>query len=277
MISRRVFGMGVALVAGDGLVRGIGAPAGQATPIGVQAGVSNSIDFARAVVIFGPTGSVLGVYVYAPGTTPAPGNPPIMSMGNSSVDLYGNAIHPGISSQIPGGNWVSLFQGQIEFQGGSAISGTSGGNLAFQTAADFAFIGGPVLSETASGGTLANPTIITTDPGTVASAFGTDWGASGSGANGAVFQLQPNGWVNVAIDVKTTAAAPAAEVCAIPAGYAPSASVVCGALLPTAGGGSAYPLTAFSTGTLQQAGVPGVNGVRYAGIVTYPGPGITLP
>jgi hypothetical protein len=81
----------------------------------------------------------------------------------------------------------------------------------------------------------------------------------------------------VAIDVKTTAAAPAAEICAIPAGYAPTTSIVCGALLPIAGGGAAYPLTAFSSGTLQQAGVPGVNGVRYAGIITYPGPGLSLP
>lgn len=221
MISRRTFGIGVVVMAGDGLVRGVGAPAGQATPIGVQAGVSNSIDFARAVVVFGPAGSVLGVYVYSPGTTPGPGNPPIMSMGNSSVDLYGNAIHPGISSQIPGGNWVSLFQGQIEFQGGSAISGTSGGNLVFQTAADFAFIGGPVLSETASGGTAANPTIITTDTWHPMALLNS-WTSGGRMAP--QYQLQPSGEVEIRGSLTAPAGVASGQNVWAGGGYAPASA-----------------------------------------------------
>jgi hypothetical protein len=260
MISRRMFGMGVALVAGDGLVRGIGAPAGQATPIGVQAGVSNGIVIARQVIIIGNTGTLL---VYAPG--PGLHNLVASISAEAGTDPYGNAY--------PGGIYGELTTNFIDFQYNGSIA-ASFAPVLLSSGVAMDLQGLPFNSEA---GTLANPSLIFTDPGTAASAFGTDWGASGSGANGAVFQLQPNGWVNVAIDVKTTAAAPAAEVCAIPAGYAPSASIVCGALLPTAGGGAAYPLTAFSTGTLQQAGVPGVNGVRYAGIVTYPGPGITLP
>jgi hypothetical protein len=215
-----------------------------------------------------------GEFFYS--STPAFGNLVYSEASAAGTDSFGNAYLQGTTTYF---NTIAIQQLSNEIRAWFALTAAgpytlTGSSIAFGISPGSISIGGALGS---IGGTVANPTLITTDPGTAASTFGTDWGASGSGANGAVFQLQPNGWVNVAIDVKTTAAAPAAEVCAIPAGYAPSASIVCGALLPTAGGGAAYPLTAFSTGTLQQAGVPGVNGVRYAGIITYPGPALSLP
>jgi hypothetical protein len=319
-------------MAGDGLRRPLNAPPGITPAPGVQPGTTTGIIFARYVIVFGPTDSVTGVFVYAAGTTPGPGNPPVISIGENTEDPYGNTVVPGIIQYGSGGSYsglvvqggtsilqmvtqatasnippevyaaalnagtateyqvLTILSGEETATGGNAFINlfSQNANATTQAFGELGITGVNIIQWTASAvnvnkpitataGTAADPTIITTDTGTTATTFGTDWGASGSGANGAIFQLQPNGWVNVAIDVKTTAAAPAAEICAIPAGYAPTTSIVCGALLPTAGGGAAYPLTAFSTGTLQQAGVPGVNGVRYAGIITYPGPGLSLP
>ena len=231
MISRRAFGIGVmAMVSGDGLRRPLNAPPGVTPSSGVQPGVDTGVEYARIVIVFGPAGSVWGVFVYPAGTTPGAGNPAVEAISNASKDPYGNAIQPGIMSQIPGGNWVSLFQGAIDFQGGSTITGTAGGNIVVNVAAALAIEGGPILSETASGGTLADPTIITTDPGTAAGTFGANWAPSGQGADGVVFTLGNDGWVSVLVDVHTTSAAPAVELVAIPAGYAPAQSVVIGTI-----------------------------------------------
>lgn len=54
----------------------------------------------RLVIVFGPAGTVSGIFVYAPGTTPGPGNTPIVSITNSTVDPYGNTVQPTI--QITG-------------------------------------------------------------------------------------------------------------------------------------------------------------------------------
>jgi len=260
----------------DKLRRPLNAPPGITPAPGVQPGVNQGVVVATRVIVVGPAGTVTGVFVYAPGTTPGLGNFPTAWMTTATTDPFGNVLPV---AAVIGTTSIYAADGVFFSTGGAAgaavIPNGSGGVNIQTTGGQYVNITtGPFASVL---GTVADPTIITTDTGTTASIFGTDWGASGSGANGAIFQLQPNGWVNVAIDVKTTAAAPAAEICAIPAGYAPTTSIVCGALLPTAGGGAAYPLTAFSTGTLQQAGVPGVNGVRYAGIITYPGPGLSLP
>jgi hypothetical protein len=55
---------------------------------------------ARVVVVFGPAGSVSGVFVYSPGTTPGPGNPPIAAMSASATDPFGNDITPGDASSL---------------------------------------------------------------------------------------------------------------------------------------------------------------------------------
>jgi hypothetical protein len=160
VITRRQFGIGVVAVAGDGLVKPVNAPAGQQTPVGVQPGTSN-VDFVRFLIAFGPNGVAVGVFVYPPGTVPGPGNPPELSMSLGGKDPFGNIIPAGISSDI-GGVSVSLFGGQINFSNGSLINGPSAGaNLVLQAGSggDVALLS-PV---TATSGTAASPTEITTD------------------------------------------------------------------------------------------------------------------
>src|SRR5215831_8312493 len=55
---------------------------------------------ARTVIVFGPAGTVSGVFVYAPGTTPGPGNPPIAAMTASATDPFGNDVQPGDASAL---------------------------------------------------------------------------------------------------------------------------------------------------------------------------------
>lgn len=50
----------------------------------------------RLVIVFGPAGTVSGVFVYTPGTTPGPGNPPIISLTESAADLFGNPVNGGV-------------------------------------------------------------------------------------------------------------------------------------------------------------------------------------
>jgi hypothetical protein len=104
--------------AGDGLVRPLNAPPGQQVLPGVQPGVSGQVVLAQYVIVFGNTaggGSGPGIYVYAAGSTPGPGNPPILSMSNATEDPYGNTIAPGI--------WAGPFGGT---QAGLEFNGTEG-------------------------------------------------------------------------------------------------------------------------------------------------------
>jgi hypothetical protein len=95
--------------------RTLGAPQGQATPVGVQAGVSAGVDFARVVVVYGPSGAVNGVFVYQPGTTPKSGNGPVLSGTLSSKDLYGNTVQEGwVSYASPGsGTYAELLNAHL--------------------------------------------------------------------------------------------------------------------------------------------------------------------
>ena len=65
-------------------------------PAGISAGNSNIVR-AREVIVFGPSGAVVGIFFYAPGTTPMFGNPPIASLTTSTVDPYGNPVVPGFT------------------------------------------------------------------------------------------------------------------------------------------------------------------------------------
>lgn len=89
--------------------------AGQQTPTGVQAGVSAGVDFARTVVVFGPTGAPVGVFIYQAGTTPGAGNGPVLSGTLAADDLYKNAVEQGwVSYSSPGSaQWARLFQGEL--------------------------------------------------------------------------------------------------------------------------------------------------------------------
>lgn len=59
---------------------------------------------ANTVIVSGPSGTPVGVFVYQPGTTPALGNPPIASMTAATADPFGNAVKPDIFVYGTGGN-----------------------------------------------------------------------------------------------------------------------------------------------------------------------------
>lgn len=86
-------------MSGDGLVAPLNAPpAGHLVP-GVQPGTSNAVVIANIVIIFGPSGSPSGLFVYKPGTTPGAGNPPVSWSSASSTDPYGNTLTPAVSGE----------------------------------------------------------------------------------------------------------------------------------------------------------------------------------
>lgn len=58
---------------------------------GLAAGSPN-IFRGRLVIVFGPSGAPVGVFVYQAGTTPGLGNPPIFWATSGSVDPYGNVL-----------------------------------------------------------------------------------------------------------------------------------------------------------------------------------------
>jgi hypothetical protein len=125
-------------MAGDGLRRPLNAPPGITPSPGVQPGVSSGVIFARYVIVFGPAGTVSGIFVYAPGTTPGPGNPPIYSFGNSTTDPYGNTTTPGVIAYGTGGGYAGLVT-----QGGVAglVLPPGGTTHAFEAPQVFSFTG----------------------------------------------------------------------------------------------------------------------------------------
>jgi hypothetical protein len=81
------------------------APPGQAVAPGSNAGVFRG----RLVIVFGPAGSVVGVFVYAAGTTPGPGNQPIASLTNQTTDPFGNPTVPGSTEYVTvGGQLIAV-------------------------------------------------------------------------------------------------------------------------------------------------------------------------
>jgi hypothetical protein len=218
----------MAMVSGDGLRRPLNAPPGVTPSSGVQPGVDTGVEYARIVIVFGPAGSVSGVFVYPAGTTPGAGNPAVEAISNASKDPYGNTIQPGIMSQIPGGAFVSLFQGEINFSGGATIEGVSGnGNLLFTTGGEYGFLGGPVVS---TAGTAASPSVISTDTWHGMGLLN-GW-ANAAGNVTAQYRLvaSPPNSVEV-IGALAANAATAATFFTLPAGYRPASQqqVACGA------------------------------------------------
>jgi len=56
------------------------------------------VTHARQVIVAGPGGTPVGVYVYTPGATPGPGTRPVDTLSQSSDDPYGNVTLPGDTS-----------------------------------------------------------------------------------------------------------------------------------------------------------------------------------
>lgn len=154
------------MVTGDGLRRPVNAPRGTPVPVGVQPGVSNGVEFARQVIVFGPAGTPVGVFVYAPGTTPGAGNSPVASLTGGTRDPYGNTVAPQLSTQNllgsvnlngntatftaasnpgGGGTIVQIENGLLELSSGTAAaSGDTAATLGL-ISADANFEGFPIL------------------------------------------------------------------------------------------------------------------------------------
>lgn len=80
-------------------------------------GSQNPIVRAKQVIVFGPSGQVVGIFVYAVGTSPGPGNPPVDSVTRSGADPFGNATQSDFVAYGPGGAFVQMTDGQINFRG----------------------------------------------------------------------------------------------------------------------------------------------------------------
>jgi hypothetical protein len=75
----------------------------------VSPGVTGGTFIGHLVIVFGPAGEPVGVFVYALGTTPAAGNPPIAWITSQTADPFGNPVEAGVGSADSGGdrNWMS--------------------------------------------------------------------------------------------------------------------------------------------------------------------------
>jgi hypothetical protein len=76
---------------GDGLVRPLNAPQAGQVSYGIPPN-SSGVIVARQVIVFGPAGNASGVFVYAPGTSPGLGNPPITWESSGLIDPFGNVL-----------------------------------------------------------------------------------------------------------------------------------------------------------------------------------------
>jgi hypothetical protein len=234
-------------------------------------------------------GTVIGGTALYYNGTPAAGNLLVSIAATFGNDAFGNFYLAGITvydiigpSQILALNSNGIQQTfySATTQAGPTDPYTAQVNCFYDPSFSAYIVGGPVgniirlqLPVTATDGSLASPTLITTDTATAASSYGTDWAASGSGADGVQFTLGNDGWVTVLVDVHTTGASPATELCAIPSGYVPAVSVVAGLMVPYPSG-TAYAVVASESAAQLQVAVPATNGVRYTGMLRYPMTGV---
>lgn len=121
---------------------------GAITGAAVQAGVTHNVVIANVVLVFAPSGPV-GVFVYAAGTTPGPGNYPIAAMTNQTTDPYGNAIHTGVGS-YGGVNLAAVLTNAsllLQAAAGQIAGGYSGGLFSGPAGEIFASSGGTTSSD----------------------------------------------------------------------------------------------------------------------------------
>ena len=104
----------------------------------------------RLVIVYGPAGTVVGVFVYQPGTVPGHGNPPVAWMTAGTSDPFGNPLQPQIGSQAANGQGVLLQGADLIFLGSAATGSRQAilsGIPAVSTAASsFLLIEGPTDS-----------------------------------------------------------------------------------------------------------------------------------
>jgi hypothetical protein len=97
-------------------------PGAVSTPAGVAPPGNVGVFRGKLVIVYGPSGTISGVFVYAPGTTPAKGNPPIAWMTGGTSDPYGNTVTPQIGSQASNGQGVVLQGADILLPGSNLVA-----------------------------------------------------------------------------------------------------------------------------------------------------------
>jgi hypothetical protein len=132
-------------------------------PAGVQPGSSAGIVRARLVIVSGPSGAISGIFVYAAGTTPALGNPPIVSVTNGTSDPFGNPVVPGLDVTQGAITGTTITGGTIS---GTTISGTTfiGTDFVLGTPGFFLYLGTPALGNP--------PVLAASPPGITQDTFG---------------------------------------------------------------------------------------------------------
>lgn len=155
-MRRSLLGMllGLPLI-GDGLVRPQNAPAAQQPAVGVQPGTTTPVVIANRVIVFGPSGTVTGVFVYS--GTPGPGTL-IASMTDSLTDPFGNATIQGVVSYAGPGAAAGIVNGALFLYTGSPLASYFSVGPGTLGRVQFGGVG-----FTSAGGTAAAPTVITTD------------------------------------------------------------------------------------------------------------------
>lgn len=174
------------------------APSGSPMAPGSQATVR-----ARLVLIYGPSGAITGLFMYAAGTTPGPGNQPTVAVTEQSTDPYGNPIPaPGVSVFASANVWANLNNGVLSFNAAagqatqSGIASSAAGVLALESGevsagdqqAEIGLLsadanGGNSLVELLSAQTLLNQGASNTTPGPSPSiaSLGATWNATTAG------------------------------------------------------------------------------------------------
>lgn len=188
---------------------------------GAMAPGSPNTFIGRIVVVYGPAGAVSGVFVYAPGTTPKLGNPPIASMTGGNKDPYNNPVTGGVESNNGAGQQVGMQGGAFVFDAaGDTRMFVTGGNLLtlFSSAASLAI-------------SMAVQDIFALQPGTVNveetphnMALANGWANVAGFATARYERVSspPNSvWIQGVINA---AAATSATFFTLPAGYVPSSA-----------------------------------------------------
>ena len=207
---------------------------------------------ANTVIVFGPTGKVTGVFVYAAGTTPGAGNFPVAWISQATKDPYGNALPARtiVAYSASLGRMAAMDDGIVELSlsgwfnqafieaaggpgVGAAMVFASGQKTSLDVAGQMELessvasgLGVPRLSLADNvvlrsvGGTAANPTLITTDSPQAISVFSNGWSAIAGGSQ--FYELLSSGLVKLVLDVAPGTLTDGTTICNIPAPYRPA-------------------------------------------------------
>jgi hypothetical protein len=220
--------------------------------LGVQPGVNNGIVIANVVIVFGPDA---GVFIYATGTTPGPGNPPVLWMTDNTTDPYGNTLIPGIGSST-GGTFprqMIMNEANLEATPGGLLAGSFANLAAFEA---------PDGTAEWSTSDLYNDVPHYVGQG-INAPFAANWGNFGHGGENLNYWQVPSPANEVRLNgIVTPAAGAGTTLFTLPGAYIPLfTQVITGSNVTT--GGAIYWLVNATSGTVVLGGGGLVAGDEY--------------